>query len=317
MRAVPAERAPVATPVPARRLVRYAGVGDEAGEDLDDQLDAIRRLGWDTVELRTVGGVAVADLDERAFAGLAATVAARGIEVVCVASQIGSWARPITGDLARDLDELASLAERCPILGARFVRVMSYRNDGLDDAEWGRRAAARLRELALRAEQAGLVLLHENCTGWAAVDPRRMLELVDAVGSPALGLMFDTGNGLAYGYDAADILPEIVDQVRHVHVKDASGTRDAPSYQPPGVGSARVADSLRLLLDSGYAGAFAIEPHVVLRPHEASGAGEPAGAARRAGFLACGAALEELVRREVAGPGWTPVPGGIARERPR
>ncbi|HEU0317769.1 MAG TPA: sugar phosphate isomerase/epimerase family protein [Solirubrobacteraceae bacterium] len=298
----------------------YAGVGDEAGDDLDDQLDAIRRLGWDTVELRTVGGVAVADLDDRAFAALAATVSARGIEVVCVASQIGNWSRLVTGDPARDLDELACLAERCRTLGTRFVRVMSYRNDGLDDAEWGRRAVARLRELALRAEQAGLVLLHENCTGWAAVDPRRMLELVDAVGSPALGLMFDTGNGLAYGYDAHDILPDIVDHVRHVHVKDARGARGAPSYEPPGVGGARVADSLRLLLESGYAGAFAIEPHVVVRPHEATGAGAPDGSGagpRRAGFLACGAALEELVRREVAGPGWTPVPGGIARECPR
>jgi sugar phosphate isomerase/epimerase len=314
-----AEPAPVASHAPpGPHEIVYAGIGDEAGDPIGVQVAALDRLGWKSIELRSVDGVAVADLDEAAFAQLAATLEAHAMQTVCVASQIGNWSRPITGGFAADVDELETLAARCAVLGTRNVRVMSYRNDGLAEDEWGRRALGRLRELASRAEHAGLILVHENCTGWASVEAARMLDLLDAVASPAFGLLFDTGNGVAYGYDARDLLAEIVEHVVHVHVKDVRGTREAPIYAPPGEGDARIADCLRLLLATGYTGAWSIEPHVALRPHEAL-PGEPGrpGSARLDGFLACGLALESLVRREVLGAvgQWSAAPGGIARLR--
>ncbi|MGH3922035.1 MAG: sugar phosphate isomerase/epimerase family protein, partial [Pseudonocardiaceae bacterium] len=201
--------------------ISYAGIGDEAGDSLRTQMEALARLGWSRIELRTVDGIAVADLDNRAFTRLAGALAARELTVASVASRIGNWSRPITGAFDQDLDELAILTHRCAALGTQYIRVMSYLNAGLDEREWGRRAVDRLRELASRAEQAGLVLLHENCTGWAATDAERMLDLLDAVGSPALRLLFDTGNGIAYGYAAYDMLAHIRAHVAHVHVKDA------------------------------------------------------------------------------------------------
>ena len=146
----------------------------------------------------------------------------------------------MTGPLELDLAELDVLAERCAALGTRYVRVMSYPNDGLAEDDWGREAIRRLRLLTARAERAGLVLLHENCSGWAGRDADRVLRLLAAVDSPALGLVFDTGNGIEYGYDAYELLAELVeavpDRIRHVQVKDAAGTADRPDYCYPGRG---------------------------------------------------------------------------------
>lgn len=312
-----AEPAPVSERAVAdRHEIAFAGIGDEAGDSIEEQLAAVERLGWKSIELRTVDGTALAELDEASFARLVATLDAHATRTVCVASQIGNWSRPITGSFAADIGELAILAVRCAALDTRYVRVMSYRNDGLAEADWGRRAVARLRELASRAEQAGLILLHENCTGWAAVDAARMLDMLDAVDSPAFGLLFDTGNGVAYGYDAHDLLAEVVEHVVHVHVKDVRGTREAPIYAPAGDGDARIAACLRLLLAAGYTGGWSIEPHVVLRPHEAvAGRRAQLDAGRLDGFLACGLALERLVRQEVLGAfaDWSAASGGIAR----
>lgn len=286
-----------------------AGIGDEAAPDLPGQLAALRALGWRHLELRTVGGVPVAALDEAAFGRTVALLREAGVTVVGVASKIGDWSRPVTGDFAADLDELRVLAARCPALGTRLVRVMSYPSGGLADPEWGRRARTRLRDLARRAEDCGLVLAHENCAGWAGDRADRMLDLLAAVDSPALRLLFDTGNGVPYGYAAPALLAAVAEHVVHVHVKDAVVLPDGRvDYVPPGTGQAGVAECLRLLLAHGYTGALSLEPHVHLRPHLTAAdppgpgrPGAPAGATAAPGpapheaFVTCGRALERLL----------------------
>jgi sugar phosphate isomerase/epimerase len=272
--------------------VTLAGIGDEAAPDLAGQIGALRRLGWSAIELRSVDGIPIAGLTDERFSRVADELDAAGLRTVCVDSQIGNWARPITTDPRIDHEELRVLAPRCRRLGTPYLRIMSYPNDELDDAEWRRRTLDRIRRLAAAAERCGVVLLHENCAGWAGRSGARMLELLDSVASPALGLLFDIGNGVAYDYDSFGLLTEIVDRVSHVHIKDAVGTAAAPEYVLPGQGRCRVADCLRLLLDHGYAGAWTIEPHVRTRPHD----GVAAAAGDEAAFVAYGRHFERLMR---------------------
>ncbi|MER6691812.1 TIM barrel protein [Streptomyces minutiscleroticus] len=261
---------------PAHRL---AGIGDEAAAGLDGQIAALARLGWPGIELRTVDGVPVAELGPRRSREVADRLRAAGLRTVALASRIGNWARPVTAPFADDLAELDALTDQCALLGCRYVRIMSYPGDGLPEAEWAGRVLDRVACLTARAERAGLTLLHENCAGWAGADPARMLRLVREAGSPALRLLFDTGNGLAYGYDAHEVLRRVLPYVAHVHVKDGVRTADGVTYTLPGDGRAGVADCLRTLLDGGYEGAFSLEPHLAARPHEglraAGGAAEP------------------------------------------
>ncbi|HEX5543519.1 MAG TPA: sugar phosphate isomerase/epimerase family protein [Micromonospora sp.] len=283
----------------------YCGIGDEAGTALADQVRAITALGWPAIELRNVDGVALADLDSAAFTRLRSTLDEANLTVSCVDSRIANWGRPVTAPLADDLRELEVLGRRCPELGTRYVRVMSYPNDGLAEDEWGREVLIRMRTLVARAEDLGLVLLHENCAGWAGRCPTRMHRLMETVDSPALRLLFDMGNGIAYDYDAYDLLGEIVEHVAHVHVKDGTGDVSAQEYTLPGEGQCRVADCLRLLLAHGYTGTWSIEPHVLLRPHD--NLDQTAERDGVAAFVAYGRRLEQLVRDEVlAAPGRQP-----------
>ncbi|MCA1191927.1 sugar phosphate isomerase/epimerase [Saccharopolyspora sp. 6V] len=270
---------------------RLAGIGDEAAADLTGQLAAVRRLGWRSIELRTVDGVPLADLDEPDRRRTARQLRAAELDVVCLASRIGNWARPITAPFEDDLRELDVLAEQCRELGSRYVRIMSYPNDGLPEPEWGARARERVAKLAERAAELDVVLLHENCAGWAATDADRALRLLAEV--PSLRLLFDTGNGVEHGYHAPDLLRPLIGHVAHVHVKDATGSPGAVMYVPPGEGGSRVADCLRLLLNSGYEGAYSLEPHLVARPHDGVRADETA--ADR--FVDAGRALERLLGR--------------------
>lgn len=281
--------------VAAAPAVELTGIGDEAALGIDGQIAAAAALGWRSLELRTVDGTPVADLSRTAFDRVAGALADAGLSVAAVDARIGGWSRPAGGDFAVDLAELAVLEGRCARLGTRFVRVMSYPAGGLDPAAWEREALRRVTELARRARAAGLTLLHENCAGWAATDPARTARLLDAAG-PGLALLHDTGNGPAYGYDAHQLLTRLLphaDRILHVHVKDATVTPEGRiAYCPPGEGTLRVADSLRLLLAHGYRGALSIEPHIAVRPHESHRAPEEQCAAA---FAHCGTALRRLV----------------------
>ncbi|MDQ0994387.1 sugar phosphate isomerase/epimerase [Streptomyces sp. V3I7] len=270
---------------------RCAGIGDEAAESITDQIAAIRALGWQRIELRDIGGKALADLGDAQVTDVADELRDTGLSVVCLASRIGNWGRPVTAPFEHDLAELETLLDRCAVLNCRRVRVMSYPNDGLPPDEWAARVLDRLTRLARRAERAGVILVHENCAGWAGEDPARMLRLVEQVASPALRLLFDMGNGVPYGYDAYAVLERILPHVEHVHVKDARRTPDGVRYVLPGEGEARVTDCLELLVRSGYPGTFSLEPHLAVRPHTGLYAYEDA--ADR--FVSAGRRLHELV----------------------
>ncbi|MFI9627375.1 sugar phosphate isomerase/epimerase family protein [Streptomyces sp. NPDC052042] len=260
-----------AAPEPSGPTTRpvLAGLTDEAAASLDGQLAAVRTLGWTAVELRSVDGTPLADLPRDEVRTMARRLAEAGVHVVCLASRIGNWARPITSDFALDIGELRVLEEYAQLLDCRRIRVMSYPNDGLPEVEWGRRSVERLHHLTERAETAGLTLLHENCAGWAGADAERALHLLEEVDSPALRLLFDIGNGVPYGYRAVELLRPLLPYVHHVHVKDA--VRDVKgriAYTLPGDGEAEVRTCLRLLAEAAYGGAYSIEPHLAVRPHE-------------------------------------------------
>lgn len=267
-----------------------AGIGDEAAPDLAGQLAAVRELGWDAVELRTVDGQALADLAEDDRDRLVRAVHAAGVRVVCLDSRIGGWAGTIADPVERDTAELASLARLCAELGTSFVRIMSYPNAGLPADRWRRAVLDRIRTLTDVAALAGVTLVHENCAGWAAASAERALDLLETVASPALRLLFDIGNGVAHGYDAPALLAGLVPYVAHVHVKDAVGGGESTTYTLPGDGRAGVAECLRLLRAGGYRGALSIEPHLATRPHQ----GRWAGAGGRAAFVAAGRRLATL-----------------------
>jgi sugar phosphate isomerase/epimerase len=259
---------------------RFTGIADEGGESLAAQLDCHRALGWNMLELRSIDGLPLARLGRQQLDAACAAIADAGFTVPVLDSQIGNWRSDITDAFAADVEELALLARLARPLGSRLVRIMSYPNqrpdEALDDAAWQREVFRRLGLLTRQAADQGLVLVHENCSGWGGQTLAHTLRLLDAVDHPSLQLLFDLGNGPAYGYEAGAWLAQVWPRVVHVHVKDA--LRDAAGqvrYTFPGEGSCGVREGMAFLHARGYAGLWSIEPHLALIPHLQAERGEP------------------------------------------
>ena len=93
---------------------RFTGFADEAGKTLDEQISVVQEAGWNSIELRSLSGTNVCDLDDAAWAEVRAQLQAEGITVAGFGGQIANWARPITNDFQADMDELRRAAPHTP-----------------------------------------------------------------------------------------------------------------------------------------------------------------------------------------------------------
>lgn len=238
-----------------------SGFADEISPDLDEQCRVLGELGMSALELRSAWGTSVSDLDDAQLARVAGALADRGIAVTCIGSPVGK----VRADA--DPDEQRARLGRClraaQRLGSPYVRVFSFFTDdpGRDRDEVLRRTAA----LAQDARAAGVVLVHENESGTYGRDPRRCLDLVESVGSPALRLTWDPANFVAEGvrsYD--DAYPVLRPHLVHLQVKDKRAGTGA--VVPAGEGDGQIPQTLAALRADGFEGVLSLEPHLGSSP---------------------------------------------------
>jgi sugar phosphate isomerase/epimerase len=248
----------------------FSGISDEAGPSVATQIKAHRELGWRHLELRMVDGQNFTALPEDRFLKAKDAIQSAGMLVSCFGSAIANWARPITCDPSIDIEDLKRAIPRMHALNTPFIRVMSYPNDKehpLPEPEWRTEAIRRMRELARIAEGGGVTLAHENCSGWGGLSAENSNILLREVNSPALKVVFDTGNPVTYHQNAWEYYNAVYDDIVYVHIKDAKILDGKEVYTYCGEGDGCVKEIVTDLLAKGYDGGFSIEPHLAAIIH--------------------------------------------------
>ncbi len=260
------------------------GIGDEAGNTIEQQVKAHQALGWNTIEMRgvEVPGFAKANFHEipdAAFDLAATKLRDAGVSVYCFGSTIMNWQKTVETPFDVTLGEVRRCIPRMQKLGTKFVRVMSFKPK---DDEFTIPAAVfqRVRDVTNMFLDAGLQPVHENCMNYGGMSWQHALELLDK--APGLKWVFDTANPV-FNPDRSKSKPwskqnawEFYTHVKahtiHVHIKDArwNPAKNDADYTMPGDGDGYVRAVIKDLLASGYAGAFSIEPHVAVVFHDAS-----------------------------------------------
>jgi sugar phosphate isomerase/epimerase len=273
----------------------FSGISDEAGSSIAQQIAAHKALGWDQIELRLIDGTNLTSVDDATFDRVFAAVNEAGMTVCCFASQLANWSRPVRGDFALDITELQTAIPRMQRCGTKFIRVMSWVQGDASEDEWRDEGVRRLKELAKMAADGGIILLHENCTGWGGESPEHSLELLERVDNPALKLMYDTGNVFAHRQDPIDFVTKVLPHVLHVHIKDGYLEGEKNVFTYPGEGSCHVGEVCRILFEHGYDGGFSIEPHLAAIVHTGELGGEEREKAMWQSYLEYGRRMMALV----------------------
>ena len=134
-------------------------------------------------------------------------------------------------------------------------------------SEWRKESIHRMKNLARIAEDGGVTLVHENCSGWGGLSSENSNILLGEVNSPALKVVFDTGNPVTYGQNAWDYYKDVQKDIVYVHIKDARKMDGVDHYCMCGDGDGYVKEIISDLLAGGYEGGFSIEPHLAAIIH--------------------------------------------------
>ena len=183
-----------------------------------------------------------------------------GLQVSSIGSPIGKIF--IDEDFGPHLDRMRHAADVAALLGAGYIRIFSFFiRPGADPDDHRDEVLSRMRALAEVAEQADVILLHENEKEIFGDIPRRCLDIVESVDSPNLKLAWDPANFVQVGVKPftegyALLRPHVV----YIQIKDAHAGN--AEVDVAGAGDGEVVETIRALRADGFDGFFSLEPHL-------------------------------------------------------
>lgn len=197
---------------------------------------------------------------------IGAALARNGLEMGCFVNNLESWNTSVwtlndsdsQSQLARELDESIEVAKR---VGGRNLTTMSGRDPQMPISIQRSRMIENLKRLAPVAERAGVVIAIEAVSPWdfpglLLTDVRDAHEIVTAVGSPAVRLVFDVFHVQATGGNVIRTLTQCWESVGVIQVADN------PRRTEMGSGELNWANVLGTIRQLGYRGLIELEHEI-------------------------------------------------------
>ena len=230
---------------------------DEASEDIDSQVKALKRNALMGIELRGTELGNVADLSFVAACYISKKLRDSGASVWALGSPIGKIS--ITDSFAPHLEKLRNLLELCKVFGTKYVRIFSfYIPAGHDPSEYRGEVMDRLVKMAEMARPYGVTLCHENEKGIYGDNAERCLDIYKTI--PDIKGIFDPANFVQCGVDTLKSWEALGGYIKYMHIKDA--TSDG-KVVPAGCGDANLEYIVSEFIKNGGRD-FTIEPHLTV-----------------------------------------------------
>jgi sugar phosphate isomerase/epimerase len=237
-----------------------SGFIDEISDDFSLQCKIASGLGLRYVEVRSVWGTNILDLDESQLNTLRETLASNDLKVSSIGSPIGKIS--IDDEFPPHLERMRHAVEVAESLEAPYIRIFSFFiPEGTDPDSRREEVLSRMSALAKAAADSDVILAHENEKEIYGDIPRRCLDIVTSVSSPKLQLAWDPANFVQVGVRPfTEGYAMLRPHVGCIQIKDAL-LADA-TVVVAGAGDGEVVETIRALRADGFDGFFSLEPHL-------------------------------------------------------
>jgi sugar phosphate isomerase/epimerase len=261
-------------------VLRLGAITDEISDRLERSLDLLNEWGLQDVEIHTLWGSSIERLEAGEVERLRQLLDEHGLRTCMLSSTVflrcrildgplpAAWDRRFDSIPGTYTDHVAALCrclETAAALGAPLVRVFGFWPEEGNPAALGEEVVTRLRDAADLAARHGIVLALENCPHSQLDHTRKVLEVLEAVRSPWLRLLWDPSNAWRCGErDLVGLIDRAMPHLAHMHLKGirlGGGHAAGRTYVPLDEGEIDYRQLLGGVLAAGYRGVFSLEPH--------------------------------------------------------
>jgi len=255
--------------------INFCAFADESSHFTEGQIDALKRNGFQGIEMRIVDEykttitnengqteektkeLMVSDVTLEKAREVRQKFDDAGLKIWSIGSPLGKI------EMGKDsfpehLEKVKHTLEVAKVFGAENIRMFSfyipkdtapeiYRNEIID----------RLGKMTELAKAAGVKMCHENEKGIYGDTPERCLDILNAV--PELAAIFDPANFVQCGVDTKKAWEILGHKVKYLHIKDALADGNVV---PAGDGIGNIPYITEQYIKNG-GNSFTVEPHLV------------------------------------------------------
>jgi sugar phosphate isomerase/epimerase len=242
-------------------MVRISAFADEISKDPNEQLDVLAQHGIRHIEFRSIHGTNVMDLSPEQHEQFRALLRDRGFGLSAIGSPIGKI--PITEPFEPHLARFESALALADFYETPRIRIFSYYiPKGEDPATHRDEVMRRMAAKAELARSRGVTLLLENERQIYGDTAPRVLDVLETVGSPSLGNIFDPANYVEIGQPIDEAWQLLRSRTVHFHVKDYD--TKLQRNVPAGQGEGQIPRLIAEAVADGFDGFCVLEPHLTV-----------------------------------------------------
>lgn len=233
----------------------FSAFADEAGDTVEEQIDALKSNGMSMIEIRLFGSDFICNMSMDRVKEIKKQLDDGGISVWSLGSSIGKIG--IKDDYAAHLEKMRYVLEIAHALETDNLRMFSfYIPKGEDPYVYRDEVMERMSRLSEEAKGSSIALCHENEKDIYGDNAARCLEILEKL--PEYHAVFDPANFVQVGQDTMEAWKLLKPYVKYLHIKDAlaDGT-----VVPAGEGIGNVGFIVNDFLSSGGQ-VMTLEPHL-------------------------------------------------------
>ena len=236
-----------------------SGFADEIDANLSKQIEVLKKLGMNHIEMRGVNGKGLVEYTIEEAKEIKKELDANGIHLSSVGSPIGKI--KITDDFAAHMELYKHTVEMAHLMETPRIRMFSFfMPEGEDPANYKNAVMERLGQLVDYAKANDVLLLHENEKDIYGDVASRCKEIMQAYYGDHFQAVFDFANFVQCHQNTQEAYDLMRPYVSYIHIKDAQW--ESGTVVPPGQGDGQLKELLGKFKASGYQGFLSLEPHL-------------------------------------------------------
>jgi L-ribulose-5-phosphate 3-epimerase len=264
-------------------MLRLCAITDEISPSFERSLDLLSEWGMKDAEIHSLWDTSIELLTEEQASQLERLLAEHDLRPAVLDSTVflrcllhgeeppEAWSKrfqSLGGSYDQHLAWLEACLRTARRIGAPLVRIFGFWREGPATEAVIHEIEDRLQAAVEMAASAGVVLALETCPHTYLDQTRPTLEVLRALDSPWLRLLWDPSNAFRSGdADVADLVAEAFPYLAHLHVKGilvGENLPDGHRYVTIGRGQVDFRLLLGGLVSAGYKGLVSLEPHYAL-----------------------------------------------------